>query len=191
MKAFIFYLIGFSGTGKLTIAQALQKRIDAVIIDNQLINQPVFVAVRADGMTPLHPGVWREIRKIREATFNAICYLADKETSFILTNELFEGTSDARIYDEVEAVAETRNSIFVPVRLICEQNELLKRVTHAEREMKLKMRSAEMLQHKFDTLCLLKPSHSNLLELDVTHLQPMQAADMIFTHAKQLAEKAI
>jgi predicted kinase len=45
MKNTIVYLIGYAGTGKYTIAREIAGLTGAVIVDNQLINNPVFSVV--------------------------------------------------------------------------------------------------------------------------------------------------
>jgi len=49
----IIVLIGFAGTGKFTIGRELCERTGAKLIDNHLINNPVFKVLNADGITPL------------------------------------------------------------------------------------------------------------------------------------------
>ena len=50
---YVVYLVGFAGTGKLTIATELALRIDARVVDNQWVNNPIFGLVQTDGVTPL------------------------------------------------------------------------------------------------------------------------------------------
>jgi len=47
----VLYLIGFAGTGKLTIAQVLEP-LGFKIIDNHLINDPIFKALDLGKGTP-------------------------------------------------------------------------------------------------------------------------------------------
>lgn len=188
MQNTIVYLFGFSGTGKLTIAQALGDFAAFTIVDNQLINAPVFKAVAADGVKPLPLGVWREIRKIREAVFNTLTYMSPKEMNFVLTNELFtEIDGDKKLFEEVEAIAETRGAKFLPVRLICEKEELLKRVQNPDRKKRLKQIDAESLRTKIQDFTVLKPSHKNLCELDVTSLSAQDAAKIIWNKLGELS----
>ena len=48
----IVLLIGFAGTGKYTIGRELCERTGAKLIDNHLINNPIFKVTNADGVTP-------------------------------------------------------------------------------------------------------------------------------------------
>jgi hypothetical protein len=51
------YLVGFAGTGKLTIGRALAGLIGAKVVDNQWINNTIFGLIDCDGVTPLPEGV--------------------------------------------------------------------------------------------------------------------------------------
>ena len=62
-------LLGFAGTGKLTIAQVLAPIIGARIVDNHWINNPIFGLVETDRQTPLPASIWDQTQKVREAVF--------------------------------------------------------------------------------------------------------------------------
>jgi shikimate kinase len=51
MNGALIYLIGFAGCGKLTIAKAIQKKIDCILVDNHLINNVIFSLIDPDGKT--------------------------------------------------------------------------------------------------------------------------------------------
>ena len=180
MENGIIYLFGYAGTGKYTVASEIAKLTGAIIVDNQLINTPVFKVVGADGKTSLPMGVWREIAKIRDAVFNAITYLASAESSFILTNELFhEDRGDHKIFNDIELISETRKAKFLPVRLLCKKEELVERVQSPDRLSKFKETSLEKLEYKLEKFTVLKPSHPNTYELDISSIDARVAAKMI------------
>jgi hypothetical protein len=113
----IIYLIGFGGTGKLTIAKELAKLENFKIVDNHLINNPVFNFVDLSEGVPSY--AWPQVRKIREAVYETIANYSPSEMNFIFTNELFEFSDDDKlIYEKVKAIAESRKSDFFPVRLL-------------------------------------------------------------------------
>jgi hypothetical protein len=62
MKNTIIYLIGFPGTGKYTIAREIAQQEDFRLVDNHLVNNPLFNLIHADGITPL-PRTYLEKRK--------------------------------------------------------------------------------------------------------------------------------
>ncbi|MGE3319478.1 MAG: hypothetical protein AB7I18_09275, partial [Candidatus Berkiella sp.] len=72
-----------------------------------------------------------------------------------------------------------RGSNFLPVRLICEVDELCKRVISEERKINHKMIDANSARQQFSKSKVLTPNHPNTLTLDVTNLSAKQAADVI------------
>ncbi|HLI88105.1 MAG TPA: hypothetical protein VKV37_05405 [Ktedonobacteraceae bacterium] len=186
MRNTIAYLIGYTGTGKYTIAREIAALTGAVMVDNQLINSPVFGVMAADGKTLLPASVWPKIEAIRRIVLDTIAELAPPQASYIFTNELYEGKAmDRRWYEDVATLATKRQATFVPVILRCEPEELFRRVTSPERAVRLKVRDAEWVREKLRSYQLLRVEHSNRLELDITHLSPLQAARAIVAHAEK------
>jgi hypothetical protein len=188
MRNTIVYLIGYTGTGKYTIAKEIATLTGAVIVDNQLINNPVFSVLGADGKTLLPAAIWPKIESIRHIVLDTIAELAQPEASFIFTNELYEGKSmDRRWYEDVAIMVIKRQATLLPVILHCEPEELYRRVTSPERAVRLKQRSADWVREKIRTYQLLHVDHPNCLELDITNLSPIQAALAIIEHGEKSA----
>jgi energy-coupling factor transporter ATP-binding protein EcfA2 len=188
MKNTIVYLIGYAGTGKYTIAKAIAGLTGAVIVDNQLINSPVFSVVGASGNTPLPAAVWPKIEGIRRIVLDTVAELTPPEASFLFTNELYEGKPmDRRWYEDVAILATKRQARLVPVILHCEPEEVCRRVTSPERAVRFKERSADKTCENIRTYQLLRVDHPNCLELEITTLSPIQAAQAILTHVEKRA----
>lgn len=180
IKNVIIYLIGFAGTGKLTIAKEIASKSNIRIVANHLINDPILSVIQADGKTPLPRAVWDKIGIIRDVVFDTITNISPSNYSFIFTNELIEGNDiDLNVYNKVEAIATKRGSKYLPVRLICEAEELCKRVVSEERKANFKMidKNASLQQSLESTV--LNPKHPNTFTLDVTNLSAKEAADVI------------
>lgn len=88
MKNTILYLIGFPGTGKYTIAKEIAALTGARLIDNHLINNPIFSVVRKDGRTELPKETWGYTRQIGDIVREAVVKLAPPEENFIFTNSI-------------------------------------------------------------------------------------------------------
>ena len=186
MKNTIVYLIGYARTGKYTIAKEIAALTGAVIVDNQLINNPVFSVVAADGKTPLTAAVLQKIESIRRIVLDTIAELAQPEASFIFTNVLYEGKPmDRRWYEDVAILATQRKALLVPVILRCEPEEVCRRVTSPERAVRLKERSADRTRENIRTYQLLRVDHPNCLVLDITNLSPIQAAQAILARVEK------
>ncbi len=187
MQNTILYLIGFSGTGKYTIAQEIARRTGAVLLDNQLINNPVLTAVCADGVTPLSGEVWNAVAVVREAVYASMKLFAPVEASYVLTNDLVANDErDWDIYRSVQEVAEARKAMFLPVVLTCEREELLCRVREPARRARLKTVNAAHLNERLQREEVFTPNHPNVFTLDVTHISPESAAEKILERVEAI-----
>src|SRR5271154_7172761 len=109
MQGTIVYLIGFAGTGKHTIALEICRLTGARLVDNHLINNPVFSLIQADGKTRLPETVWKKTWAIRHIVLDVIREISPAPFSFVFTNELIDGSNDDRkLFAEVEDLAEAR-----------------------------------------------------------------------------------
>ena len=173
------YIFGHAGCGKLTIAKAVRKRFDAILVDNHLINNVVFALIDKDPVTPLPEEIWEPVDKVREIALEVIRDHAKPARSFILTNQLAQGVErHARYFEDVERLAAERGALFLPVRITIEPEELARRIVSPERARKLKQMDADKaLATPKDAV--LKPDTPDLFELDVTRLKPGTAARRI------------
>ncbi|MDI1229136.1 MAG: hypothetical protein PSY14_15760 [bacterium] len=114
----VIHLLGAPGTGKYTIAQEMLKLCDIRLVDNHLINNPLFSLVRLDGKTPLPARIWDNVIKIWDAVADTMVHISPREFSFVLTNGLFEGDDEDRKHMlNMKRVADERGGIYIPVRL--------------------------------------------------------------------------
>lgn len=167
------YLIGFSGTGKYTLAKELEKS-HYKIVDNHLINNPIFSLLTIGKLTTIPEEAWEAISKIREAVLDYIAL--DREHNYVLTNELLEDESDHQIFNQVKMIAERRKSLFVPIKLEISDNEHEKRMTNPQRLERFKETRYPVERFKAG---LISVDHPHLTTLDVTVLTPQQAAEKI------------
>jgi predicted kinase len=193
MSNLLIYLIGFAGVGKYTIAKALSESLEARIVDNHYVNNPIFGLIAQDGVTPLPPGIWTpgiwtQVLKVREAILETIATLSPKDWNFILTNELTEDEEDEKLYRDVLEVAKRRSATFIPVRLTCETDELCWRITMPERRARMKDSDPHRARFKSQTYTVYQPKHPNTLELEVTTLSPEEAASAILRHIRGLKQ---
>lgn len=184
MQNTILYLIGFGGTGKYTIAKEIVTATGAVLVDNHLILNPVFTVFQPDGKKPIPESVWGAATDIRHAVLRVIEQDVPNDRSFIFTNELTELPEDRAIYENIETLATARNARFIPIRLTCTLAELERRVVSADRAPRYKDVNIESCRNKFTNHTVLKPSHPNLIELDVTSLSAQDAAAIILENIK-------
>ncbi len=179
----MIYLIGLPGVGKYTIAQEIARRSDFILVDNHLINNPVFTLIKADGKTPLPEEVWLYTQRIRDILWDAIENLAPSDHNFIFTNALRNDEQDRKIYDGVEALAVRRGSMFVPVLLTCAIKEHKRRVVTLGRIKRMKDVDPQTPERSHREGGLIRLAHPRLLQLDVTRVTPAKAAATVLRHA--------
>ena len=173
-------LIGFAGTGKYTIGRELCERTGAKLIDNHLINNPIFRVVNADGATPLPAGVWDRVSEVRAAVYKAIRELAPSDTGFVFTMQLLESKpEDHKAFRDLERLAAARQCRFIPIRMICGVEELCRRVADPARAAMLKEISPELARKKFAEDSVLNVPHTNQRTLDVTKRTASGSVDAI------------
>ncbi len=174
------YLIGFAGTGKYTIAKEIAKH-GYKIIDNHLINDPIFSLLNLDGVTPIPRNAWNAIAEIRNAVLHFISQYTP--SNYVFTNVLLEDDGDRAFYDSMLNKAESRGSIFIPVKLHLSIDEHEKRVRSPERKEKFKITSRSAVEIEVG---LIHIDHPYLFELEVTHLSAEQAATEILNFIESI-----
>ncbi len=186
MNNVILYLMGFAGTGKLTIAKAILARSPFLLVDNHCINNVVFSLIDTDGNGPLPPSVWENVGKVRSIVFNTIRYLSKPARNFVLTNVLVEGDDeDEKVFQEVRALATARGAAFLPVRLIIAPEELARRVVSPQRQALLKSRNPDEALRMAREHQVYIPKDEDYVELEVTKLSPADAAEQILAEVRQ------
>jgi hypothetical protein len=185
MQNTFIYLVGFPGTGKYTIAKEIVGKAGFRLVDNHLINNPIFSLINADGKTPLPARVWDNTLKVWEAVADTLVHISPPEYSFVLTNHLSEGdAADHRHYERVRSVAEQRRARFIPVRLVISNvDEHVKRITSADRSLRHKQTDPASPQQYAETKEVLHIHHPHILTLDISALSAGEAADIILDHA--------
>jgi hypothetical protein len=186
----LIYLIGFPGTGKYTIAQEIVGKADFKLVDNHLINNPIFSLIQLDGKTPMPMRVWDNVVKIWDVVADTLIHLSPPEGNFVLTNSLAEGDEfDLRHYERIKNIADQRRGHFVPVRLTLDVDEHRRRITVPARKLRHKETNPEA-PARYAAQSILNVVHPHVLTLDVTHLSAAEAADIIVKHAASLRKNA-
>lgn len=183
----IIYLFGFPGTGKYTIAKEISRQANFTLVDNHLTNNPVFSVIRQDGVTKITPEVWSNCKKIWEIVWDTIHSVAPSSMSYILTNHLAEQDEvDREWFSRIVSHVERRRAAFLPVRLLCSEEELRRRIVMPERRERMKLSDAERISQFCREEAVLKPDHPNLFELDVTSIAADEAAQIILKQAEKI-----
>lgn len=181
----IIYLIGIQAVGKYTIAREIGRLTGAKVVDNMLINTPIFSVVGYDGTDafPFPKGAAVYIEKIQRAVLAVIRDHCPVSSSFVFTNVLdAKEPGDLAWFRRVERVAKARKAGFFPIWLTCGKEEIRRRKNTPDRKARLKDVDLTNISMYSDEFEMLKVPHPNALSLDTTHLKPAQAAGRILEH---------
>jgi len=187
-STFVVHLIGYPGVGKYTIARALidlaeQRKYDRfVLVDNHLTSNVVFSVLDVDGVQELPARVWDHVDDVRDVLYRTIEELSPSGWSFVFTNVLVQDEPrDQPVVDRLRHLADERGSRYVPVQVNCAEREHLQRVPNVDRAARHKWIDPEAVQAFVIGKRLLRAGRDQL-DIDVTNLAPIEAADMILRH---------
>jgi hypothetical protein len=102
----------------------------AKVVDNQLINTPIFSVLGYNGLDsfPFPDEAWDQIGEIHQAVPSVIRNSCPQAESFIFTNVLDANVlGDRAWYRRVERVAQGRKAKFFPVHIACDAKTLRRR----------------------------------------------------------------
>ncbi len=187
-KRYVIYLIGWPGVGKLTIAKEIQKHDDSfVIMHNHLTHDCISPFVESGKVfTDESMGAISEIKNI---ILNFIINHGRKDQSIIFTNVLINnyGDSEDKSFERIKKFAHDIDAVFIPIRLICETDEIKKRMISKERRKFNKTMKPEVIDDFISkNYTVLTIDHKNELTLDITNLQPNESAQEIFKHCDMI-----
>jgi len=186
----IIYLLGYPGTGKYSIGKEICRQYPEFhLVDNHLINNPLFSIIKADGITPLPKTIWKNVGKIWDAVLDTMVNISPKNFSFVMTNALFKSEEEIAWYNEVAQMASTRDSLFIPIVLTISLEEHKKRISTQERKDRFKDINPELPNQCAKENNLFIPSHPNLFMLDVSIISPEISSQKIIAHINGLKGK--
>jgi predicted kinase len=182
----IIYLIGIQAVGKYTVAKEIGRMTGARVVDNMVINTPVFAVSGYDGTDAFKfpASAEAQIEKIHRAVLTVVrdCPPGD---SFVFTNVLDANEpKDKAWYRRVERAAKQRNAAFFPVWLTCEPDVIRQRKNSADRKARLKDIDLSNISWWSEEFEVLKMPHPNALTLDTSHREPGETARLILRHVR-------
>src|SRR6185295_14956191 len=109
--------------------------------------------------------------------------LSPREWSFVFTLVAFERPEDMAIYRAIRDVATRRGARFQPARLLCNIEELSRRIASPERRMLLKDTSPDNARRD-GMIPLMRFKEPNALDIDTTSLPADEVARRIVAAAQ-------
>ena len=168
----VVFLLGYPGMGKRTVGSALAELLDAILVDNQLINRPLLELFRWDGKESIPMEIWDRVVPIREAVLGAIEDLAPKTNSYIFTNVLRDDSDGAAHYERIRSLAHRRGSLFLAVMLDCDIDVQVGRIDTPDRIALRKGSDPEGYRNHRVTTMLFQPPDDEVLRIDTTSTSP-------------------
>lgn len=173
----LFLLVGAPAVGKLTLARELERRSGAIVVDNHLVNNAVFVPMgmhREAGVTlaqsdTLRERVWEIVLDATEA--------APAQLSHVFTVWLLDNEEGAAHVERLRSLAERRGARFVPVWLTASPEALQSRVDAPGRAELHKLTEWQILSGLLELPMLPPPADALCLELSTAG--PTEAAGQI------------
>jgi hypothetical protein len=184
----IIYLIGIPAVGKYTVAKEIGEMTGARVVDNQLINTPVFSVLGYDGTDafPFPAGAWEQIGKIHRAVLRVIRDFCPPEASFVFTNTLdAKEPLDKIWFRRIEDLSKQRKAGFFPVWLTCNAEVIRQRKNTSDRRARLKDIDLTNIARWSEEVEVLKVPHPNALTVDTSNREPWQTAQIILEHVKE------
>ncbi|MGB9369793.1 MAG: chloramphenicol phosphotransferase [Xanthobacteraceae bacterium] len=146
--------------------------------------------IDADGVTPLPHAVWDQVDNVQQAVMETIATLAPLHASFIFTDCAFEGDDgDRKSYELMRTTAERRKALFVPIRILCSEEEVARRTVSHGRKEQLKSIDAVDGARLVRTRAILDPHHENQMTLDISTLSAEESARGIARHIEAVGSR--
>lgn len=155
MNNTIFYLIGHPDLPKPEVAAAIAALTGAKVVNAQDIYAPIFRLLDDPNPAALPDAAWEQIDVVRGAVLKTIETLSPKDWNFVFTHAGFDIPADVGVYRTVRDMAKRRSARFLPARLLGGKSKRP----------------------------LLKFDESNVVEVDLEHTAPAEAAKAIVAAA--------
>jgi adenylate kinase family enzyme len=182
----IIVLNGYPGVGKLTIGKELMAKMSARLLDIHTLYNLAFALTDFNSQEFV-----QTIERTEDLAHDLILQLPADQSVILTTVHTYQvDKSDndriQREWQRIQSLADKRGGLSV-VHIHCDLDENIKRITSEGRGAKRKPTDADMAKrNQRDGQQLLGHDAKNLMNLDVTHLSAVEAAQAIFEWCQTL-----
>ena len=175
----IIHLNGWPGSGKLTVARVVTRKLGARLLDNHTLHD---VASRlCDRHTHEY---WELYYQVRDIAYKRVRALPLREV-IVMTNALtLENDRERQVWAAVKELALDRGVPLVAVTLHCSLDENVRRIASEDRRHRKMTDPAPLIEWR-STLTLLTDGSVRSLTIDNTNLSPDRVADEIVAFVRQ------
>lgn len=175
----LIFLHGAPATGKLTIAKALLRAVPGRLFDNHAAIDVARMLFEFGA-----PGFWELVSDIRCSVLEAA---AQYRLPLLVTTYCYAKPADLPEFENFESIVLRRGGEVLPVFLSCSTEELVRRVSSAERADRKKI-SSEQALHQFLAINTIAPvPRANCLRLDSAAMSADATAAEIVRHFRLTA----
>jgi aminoglycoside 6'-N-acetyltransferase len=186
---YIILLIGFAGTGKRTVGEALASETHFRFSHQHSWYDPILNLLGEDYKVwwEINEKGWEKLNAVRDVIFSTITDVCSPSSNFIISHEMIDKDPYHKIlYNKVLDMVEKRHAHFLPIRLICEENELVKRVQAEDRKKYFKNRDAEFIRKRRHEHEVFRTNHPHEITIDTTHKSPDEVVKIIIEKLNSL-----
>lgn len=176
------YIIGFSGSGKLSTAIELSNMVDALIVSSSFPHNAQIHTVYGDVFEPdkIPKGVQDKVYDITQTMLQVIETYPTKSKNYIFFDELVEGSDhDLRMYNSVVSLSAKMNTRVLPIVLRCDLSTLQKRIELKNKRGNKKIINASNLIERFKSRDLFVPP--NAIEIENSNMGAREVAEEIIS----------
>ncbi len=186
----IVHLIGYPAAGKYTVAKALVAAAEDIgsrclLMDNHATGNLILPLLDLEGVDPVPGEVWDRVGEVREAVYRTIEDMSPPAWSFVFTNVLVEDDpGDREVVRRLADLATASHRTYLPVRLRCDLDTNLERVTSPERGPRHKWTDRSAVDRFIRAHDLVAV---DALDVDTTTDPPARSAERILDHWQSTA----
>lgn len=188
-KNCLVLLMSFPGAGKKTVGQALAKKTNFKLAHDSDWIDPILKLLGDDYqvMWNLDAEAWKKLNAADDLILSTIADVCPKESSYVITQMMFDQDPYHQIfYDKVLSVVEKRKAHFFPIRLLCDEHELNKRVQSEDRKKYFKTRDAKLSNSRSHEKAVFYSHYPNEITINNTYKTADEVADIIIDHIQKM-----
>jgi hypothetical protein len=170
----LIFLHGAPAAGKLTVARALLQAVPGRLFDNHAAIDVARTVFEFGA-----PGFWPLVHRIYSSVLDAA---AEHRVPLVVATYCYAEPDDRPAFEEFEAIVQRHGGELQPVFLHCSRQELVRRVSNADRVARKKITSEKGLNQFLDAYDISPVPRSNCLRLDTETTSADAAAQGIIRH---------
>ena len=183
----LILLMGLPGVGKQTVGKALARQTNFRLVDHHGYYDVFLKLFGDDGsvMETLDEQAWDQLTAMENLILATIAEVCPKKNNYVITQMMFDQDPyHQAFYEEVLTVANKRQAVFIPIRLVCEKDELARRVQSESRKQYFKTTDPKVSYQRSREKQVFYSKNPNEMTIDNTHKTPDEVVNLIIHHVR-------